>query len=593
MKARIFIALVLFSCYYVSKGENFQLKRLKYIYNIPDTIGINDQLIKVGFEEWTDGLPDNWSEIMDQKGKIQNNVIVTPESYLKSAGAFSIKVQSVEPFGGISHPLSNKLPSAWNIYPVSGGAAIHLAKDNGTSAYFSTHQLVQDDFDLFDNQLFSSAIRNVHALRIENGDYIELFSACSTSELSYQGAVYMKRNGGKEQLFLNYSDHRTWTWPGVVDMGSKYVFVSMRIGNDKVQRLFATDVSRDFNTITNDRLLFEIENVNLQCYSMIQLEDGRFIMPIVYADSKQVASGPWLLDVLFTDDFSDVTRLNNPISYPGRGLMEAYPVSLSDGTIAILNRTNQGHLAKAIFNPITNILSDAYPTEIIQPSAGSYARNLKDKSILLSWLADLNMRKTLVMAISEDDMQTWQSFHVMMSGAAMGHNMTDPIPYIHQPYVYEDIDGSIICYFEEVLSPSDINLYKTISGKDYRIRNVANGNNEWHVIDLDYPLDAKSVQLVNILESNGVAIFDQIPEIERLFTFQSGISIYPNPFTDLLQIKSDSELSLVEVMDINGQLIQSYEGMKIIPVAELIEGVYLIRVTSGAEIVTFKAIKTN
>jgi hypothetical protein len=326
---------------------------------------------------------------------------------------------------------------------------------------------------------------------------------------------------------MNSPDHKTWTSPGIIDMGSKYVLVTSRMGIDGQQHLYATDVSRDFECTGNDRLLFDIENCNVQCYSMIRLPDNSIVLPIVYASIANVTTGPWYLDIITTTDFVTITRLNVPKTYKGRGLMEAFPVRLSDGKIAILCRTNQKHLAKAIFDPVTGVLSEAIPTDIIQPECGSFARNLADSSVLLSWIANIDLRKVLVMAVSDDNMATWQSFHILMTSAAMGHSMTIQVPYIHQPYVYEDVNGELICYFEEVLTTSNINLYKTHSST-FRVNNVANNLNSWQELSVEKPPAATSIQLLNIIGSLGKAYFDQ-PMVAGFNEFtKRKLKVYPN-----------------------------------------------------------------
>jgi|GEM_PF-3186358 len=559
----------------------------------PDTIIIrDDDFLNPGFEEWIEGIPDGWSELIDRVGYTFNNVTVSRELNIKTEGEFSAKVQSVQPFGGISHQVVGYVPPAWNILPQQASAAVLYAKENGTSAFLGEHTLMQDDFLLPVEGAYSSAIRNAHALRIDNGDFIELFSACTTSEASYQGSVYMKRNGGKPELFMQYPNHRTWAWPGVVDMGSKYVFVSIRIGSDGQTHLFATDVSRDFNIKWNDRLIFDIDSTNVQCYSMLKISGDTVILPIVYAKIDKVDSGPWFLDVLTTTNFNTVKRLNQPKTYPGRGLMEAYPVLLSDQKVAILCRTNQGHLAKAIFNPTNRTLSSATATDIIQPGAGSYARNLSDNSILLSWLANLDMRKVLVMAVSDNDMSTWQSYHVIMTGEAMGHNESVQPPYIHQPFIYEDWDGSLICYFEEVLTPSEINLYKSVA-QNYRITNVAARPNEWQEISIEKPTSTAFVQLVNVIGSMGVAYFDQPATTINIAALPRGLKFYPNPVKDRLNIVYNKPVVEAEVIDINGRLVNSYHGVNEIPMQNIINGIYFIKLSFGKESYVFKVVKAG
>lgn len=74
---------------------------------------------------------------------------------------------------------------------------------------------------------------------------------------------------------------------------------------------------------------------------------------------------------------------------------------------------------------------------------------------------------------------------------------------------------------------------------------------------------------------------------------QQGISIYPNPVNDVLQIEIPSgEINAVEMYDITGALVKSFTnagGNKIkINTTELAAGVYFIRVQSGNEMLVRK-----
>lgn len=594
MKALILLTVLVISLlpnFFNGPGKSVSAADLEYASLNPDTTG-SFYFINPGFEEWNGDYPEGWLNVNDTVGNTRGNVRTARETLLRTEGDFSVRLQSIEPFGGISHQVTGKVPEKWSVYPEKGKAAVHYAKENGTSAFFNMHSLVQDDFELPVTGELSTAIRNIRSLRIDNGDYIELFSASTTSETSPHGAVYMKRNGGDPVLFMQLEDHKTWASPGVVDMGSKYVFVSMRIGQDGQQHMYATDVSRDFTFLSNDRLLFDIDNYNIQCYRIIKLDDGTVVIPFVYARHDQIYTGPWYLDILTTTDFISLTRLNAPRTYQGRGLMEPYPVLLSDGTIAIMCRTNQGHIAKAIYNHISNTLSLAFATEIVQPGAGSFAANLSDNSILLSWLANIDMRKVIVMAVSDDDMATWQSFHVIITSEAMGHSMTWQPPYVHQPYIYEDTDGSLVCYFEEVLSASDINLYKTVAS-GYRIHNVANTTMAWQTLEVAKPEAATLVQLLNIIESEGSALFDQPAVTLLMSSISSGINVYPNPVKDIFYIASGRQVTKIELYTLNGKLLRTYGGANSVSMNDIEQGVYLAKVYRGDEAVVFKIFRTN
>lgn len=597
MKTISLITVILCSCWFRSGGQDLPGETAQSQgWDNPGSTSVTsnttisgEPFLNAGFEAWTGALPDYWSEVLDRSGDVLNSVRVSMEDSIKAEGRFSVKVESIQPCGGIGHPVSGDVPEAWYVYPVEERAALHYAKENGTSAWFSPHTLVQEDFELFTVDT-STAIRNPEVLRLDNGDLIEIFSACIHPETGSGGAVYMKRNGGEPVMFLNFEGHRTWTRPGIIDMGNKYVLVTSRNGCDGQQHLYATDVSRDFEYTENDRLLFDMPDCNVQSYRMIRLPDGRIVIPIVYAAIENITTGPWYLDILTTTDFYSVTRLNIPRTYKGRGLMEAYPVMQSDGTVAILCRTNQKHLAKLIFNPVEGTLTEAVPTEIVQPEAGSFAMNLSDSSILLSWIANIDLRKVLVMAVSDDNMETWHSYHILMTSAAMGQSMTIQIPYIHQPYVFEDTDGSLVCYFEEVTTTTDINLYKT-SSSTWRVNNIANQKNTWQSVSVEKPPAATSLQLLNIIGSCGKACFDQpmvagYNQIKHL-----NVKVYPNPVDDILHISSQNRVLSVEIIGMNGTLICKQGESKTLPVKDLPTGIYFVRIRFAEEVVVVKILK--
>ena len=597
MKTSSLITVILCSCWFRSGGQDLPGETAQSQgWDNPGSTSVTNNtsisgepFLNAGFEAWTGALPDCWSEVLDRSGDVLNSVRVSMEDSIKAEGRFSVKVESIQPCGGIGHPVSGDVPEAWYVYPVEERAALHYAKENGTSAWFSPHTLVQEDFELFTVDT-STAIRNPEVLRLDNGDLIEIFSACIHPETGSGGAVYMKRNGGEPVMFLNFEGHRTWTRPGIIDMGNKYVLVTSRNGCDGQQHLYATDVSRDFEYTENDHLLFDMPDCNVQSYRMIRLPDGRIVIPIVYAAIENITTGPWYLDILMTSDFNSVTRLNTPRTYKGRGLMEAYPVMQSDGAVAILCRTNQKHLAKLVFDPVEGTLTEAVPTEIVQPEAGSFAMNLSDSSILLSWIANIDLRKVLVMAVSDDDMETWHSYHILMTSAALGQSMTIQIPYVHQPYLYEDTDGSLVCYFEEVLTTADINLYKTTSSA-WRVSNVANQHNTWQMLSVEKPAEAKSLQLLNIMGSCGKAYFDQ-PMVEgNDQIIYHNISIFPNPVENMLFILSEEPIINIDLIDLNGKLVSSFRGANSIPVNNIGKGIYFLRLQSEGHVFVVKILK--
>ena len=69
-----------------------------------------------------------------------------------------------------------------------------------------------------------------------------------------------------------------------------------------------------------------------------------------------------------------------------------------------------------------------------------------------------------------------------------------------------------------------------------------------------------------------------LPEIEDEDIIKGEIEIYPNPTSDFLNVKTE-DLTLINIYNVNGQLIQSYnsdDDVMIVDVSDLENGVYII-----------------
>lgn len=74
-------------------------------------------------------------------------------------------------------------------------------------------------------------------------------------------------------------------------------------------------------------------------------------------------------------------------------------------------------------------------------------------------------------------------------------------------------------------------------------------------------------------------------------TAKNKISIYPNPASDCITVKSDSEVKNVVTYDISGKRIDSYLNVDKINVKSLVPGIYLMGIETKEERVTKKFIK--
>lgn len=60
---------------------------------------------------------------------------------------------------------------------------------------------------------------------------------------------------------------------------------------------------------------------------------------------------------------------------------------------------------------------------------------------------------------------------------------------------------------------------------------------------------------------------------------KSDFSVYPNPVNDVLSIEMEATINGLNIININGQIVQStFDNRKIVSVAELPKGIYLIRI---------------
>ena len=69
-------------------------------------------------------------------------------------------------------------------------------------------------------------------------------------------------------------------------------------------------------------------------------------------------------------------------------------------------------------------------------------------------------------------------------------------------------------------------------------------------------------------------------------------TIYPNPTSEILNIKSEQKISRIEVYDISGKLLKSVDGKaKNVSVSSLNKGMYLIKLYTENGVVNSKFIK--
>lgn len=97
------------------------------------------------------------------------------------------------------------------------------------------------------------------------------------------------------------------------------------------------------------------------------------------------------------------------------------------------------------------------------------------------------------------------------------------------------------------------------------------------------------VQLSPVVDS--VVIDPSVPAGISVVDVPMTFSMYPNPAADQVSIQANHDADLIEICDMTGRVVYSMQPSShttIINTASLAEGMYLVRVTSGTEVITDK-----
>lgn len=81
------------------------------------------------------------------------------------------------------------------------------------------------------------------------------------------------------------------------------------------------------------------------------------------------------------------------------------------------------------------------------------------------------------------------------------------------------------------------------------------------------------------------------PGSVKIKNYNTNLSIYPNPSNGIINIKSENEILNLEVLSVDGRLIQHYENTTKIDLSYLNSGVYLIKVNTNSETSIHRLIK--
>lgn len=85
---------------------------------------------------------------------------------------------------------------------------------------------------------------------------------------------------------------------------------------------------------------------------------------------------------------------------------------------------------------------------------------------------------------------------------------------------------------------------------------------------------------------------DYVPFVDNVDdTWKNELSLYPNPFTDRINIEVDLDQFMVRLMDINGKVLISKEDQNVLNVESVIPGIYIMQISTLEASHSMKLIK--
>ena len=123
---------------------------------------------------------------------------------------------------------------------------------------------------------------------------------------------------------------------------------------------------------------------------------------------------------------------------------------------------------------------------------------------------------------------------------------------------------------------------------NHRLRHIMSvGDNElWARITSDFGVETKRLNIV-VNEVTPTSVLPEIPE-------QHIVAVFPNPVTDMLYIQSETTIDRVEVYDLRGRLMMERQfstNQVSLDLSSLSEGVYILRIHTGDDIVIQRVVK--
>ena len=341
---------------------------------------------------------------------------------------------------------------------VDGVLSLYPSREDSTSLAFERTEFL-DAFESSGTTM--TAVRGAVTASTAYG-LTEFFSASRTSEVTPQGAVYYRFNGAGPRLFREAPGYKIWAAPGFVRTRDGFTWYSMRLNSRRECSIWMSLCDSRLK-VRRERKMIERVGWSYQCYRALRLSDGGIVMPIAYARSRDIYTGPWRVFVYHISPDGKAWRESNSQGYPGRGLMEPQPYLRKDGTVGIFCRTDRGHLAAMTYHPEESRLTDAQPSPFLAPSAGCGILNLPHGRVALAYVPGISLessypRKIVALAVTKDDFQSLEAVHVVATSKSLPGD-EGPLSFVHQPRI--EIRGkSILAYIEQVRSETDISTWR-------------------------------------------------------------------------------------------------------------------------------------
>lgn len=408
--------------------------------------------------DFSAGLPSGWTQYNDAVGADTNTVAVTGSTTV------TCDVPSCGIVAGDTVAVGTAYRASVNV--TSGKCALVALNASGISSAF-THALNQDDFALTHISGTSTNVALTSRWLSVNGDVMELIAASNTGETSAEGALYMRRNGGAPYQVLDDASYKEFAAPGVIWTGTKHVIVYMRRTSDTDCGLAAIDLDSDSNVSGSSRSLLWEESYNNQAYTALRHSNGNIYILVGRVSTAYIYTGVGNSVSVYksADDLTTLAQVSGTVlnvapanGYP-RIFNEGYSVELSTGVIRSFFRNANGELYYTDFNVTTEAHSGPTAAGLMSPQAAPSALNLSDGTIALVWqsckensAASSYPRKVFALAISDDDCVTWKHHHIIAKSSQFGDSMTADTPYVNQPVLCEQPDGTLRVNFQRVES---------------------------------------------------------------------------------------------------------------------------------------------